>query len=281
MQVTHHAEVDEFEDRRLVVLVDGDDRLGGLHACSVLDGPRDPGRDVELRRHGLPRLADLVGVRVPAGVDRSPRRPDRSAQGVGERLDRLEVAPGAPTARHDDGRLGQLGSSRRLARPPLGDLRGARRVADLGSKRFDGCRALSALRRDGVGLHGDDGRAVGDLGRHRKIAGEDGLHGHRAVVGRLDVDGVGDQPRLRLHGQPRSNLLTLRAGRDEHGSRRCGGDQLGQRLCLRHDQVVGVVGAVEVVDLLGAVTGQRLTRVIDATAEVDGRGGAEPPGQGE
>src|SRR5882672_4848505 len=67
-QVTDHAEVGELEDRRFGVLVDGDDRLGRLHAGPVLDGPGDADRDVELRRHGDPGLADLHLVRHPSGV---------------------------------------------------------------------------------------------------------------------------------------------------------------------------------------------------------------------
>src|SRR3954471_8207904 len=41
VQVTHDAEVDELEDRRLLVLVHGHDGLGGLHAGAVLGRPGD------------------------------------------------------------------------------------------------------------------------------------------------------------------------------------------------------------------------------------------------
>ena len=129
VQVADDAEVDELEDRRLVVLVDRDDRLRRLHAGPVLDRAGDAGGDIQLRRDGLAGLADLVGVRVPARVDRRTRGTDGRTEGVGERLDRLEVAAGpAPTGHHDRG-LGQLGTTGRLTRLAFDDRRGLGRVA--------------------------------------------------------------------------------------------------------------------------------------------------------
>jgi len=64
----------------LGVLVDGHDRLGGLHAGPVLDRAGDPDRDVELRGHGLAGLADLELVRVTARVHRRPGRADSRAE---------------------------------------------------------------------------------------------------------------------------------------------------------------------------------------------------------
>src|SRR5450756_68414 len=75
-QVADDAEVGDLEDRGLGVLVDRDDRLGGLHACPVLDGAGDADRDVQLRRDGLAGLADLELVRVPAGVGHRAGRAD-------------------------------------------------------------------------------------------------------------------------------------------------------------------------------------------------------------
>src|SRR6187455_1277115 len=66
-QVADHAEVREVEDRSVRVLVDRDDRAGPLHPDLVLDGAGDAERDVELRRDGLARLANLGRVRVPTG----------------------------------------------------------------------------------------------------------------------------------------------------------------------------------------------------------------------
>lgn len=47
--VAHHTEVGDLEDRRVPVLVDGDDGLGGLHAGPVLDRAGNAQRDVQLR----------------------------------------------------------------------------------------------------------------------------------------------------------------------------------------------------------------------------------------
>ena len=77
VQVADDAEVGELEDRGVRVLVDRDDVLRGLHADLVLDRARDARREVQLRRDGLARLADLRRVRVPAGVD------DRAGRGDG------------------------------------------------------------------------------------------------------------------------------------------------------------------------------------------------------
>src|SRR3954466_5213503 len=78
-QVADDAEVGQLEDRRLRVLVDGDDGLGRLHAGPVLDRAGDADRHVQLRRDGLAGLADLELVRVPAGVGHRPRGADGRA----------------------------------------------------------------------------------------------------------------------------------------------------------------------------------------------------------
>ena len=84
VDVADDAEVGVLEDRRVRILVDGDDRARALHPHLVLDRAGDPARDVELRRDGLARLADLARVRVPACVDDRPRRGDGAAESLGE-----------------------------------------------------------------------------------------------------------------------------------------------------------------------------------------------------
>src|SRR6185437_6770292 len=69
VHVAHDPEVRYREDGSLLVLVDGDDVLGALHAHQVLGGTRDPTGHVDRRLHRLAGLADLVRVRHPAGVD--------------------------------------------------------------------------------------------------------------------------------------------------------------------------------------------------------------------
>src|ERR671914_672842 len=63
VQVADDAEVGVLEDRRVRVLVDGDDHVRGLHPDLVLDRAGDTARDVELGRDRLAGLADLRRVR--------------------------------------------------------------------------------------------------------------------------------------------------------------------------------------------------------------------------
>src|ERR1700689_5398874 len=83
VQIADDAEVGEFEDRRVRVLVDRDDVLRALHPDLVLDRARDAGGEVQLRRDRLAGLADLRRVRVPAGVD--DRAGGRDGRVVAER----------------------------------------------------------------------------------------------------------------------------------------------------------------------------------------------------
>src|SRR4051794_31695792 len=110
VEVADDPEVGELEDRRIGVLVDGHDVLRGLHADLVLDRARDARRQVELRRDGLARLADLAGVRIPAGVDHRAggRHGAVAAEGTGERLELLEALGLAEAAAARDEDLGVL-----------------------------------------------------------------------------------------------------------------------------------------------------------------------------
>ena len=47
-EVAHHTKVGDLEDRRVAILVDGDDRLRGLHAGPVLDRAGNAQRDIQL-----------------------------------------------------------------------------------------------------------------------------------------------------------------------------------------------------------------------------------------
>src|SRR3954447_3434384 len=215
-EVAYDTEVDEFEDRRFRVLVDGDDRLRRLHARAVLDGAGDPDRHVELRRDRLAGLADLVGVRVTASVGGCTRGTDRRAETVGELLDEREVgafAEPSPT-RDDDGRFGELRAATFLLGDPVEDLRRLGRVADRRRHLLLGGLRRGRLRSRGVRAHGDDGSALADLCRDVDGATEDALLRHETVV---NADRVGDDARLRLHCQAARDLLALRSARDEYG----------------------------------------------------------------
>ena len=87
------AVVGDLEDRRVGVLVDGDDGARALHADEVLDGAGDAERDVELRRHGLAGAADLALHRQPAVVADRPRRGELGAQRLGQLLGDRRCSP--------------------------------------------------------------------------------------------------------------------------------------------------------------------------------------------
>src|SRR5262245_21211207 len=90
-QIADDAVVGHLEDRCLLVLVDRHDGLAVLHASQVLDGARDTHGDVEVGRHDLAGLADLVVVRHIAGIDGGTAGAQARTQLVGERLQHLEV----------------------------------------------------------------------------------------------------------------------------------------------------------------------------------------------
>src|SRR5690606_33438962 len=94
----------------IFVLVDGDDDLAALHAGQVLNGAGDADRDVEVGRHHLTGLADLIVVGREAGIHRGTGGADGSAELVGQLFDQLEVflAAHAPAAGHHDAGISQL-----------------------------------------------------------------------------------------------------------------------------------------------------------------------------
>src|SRR5579871_1782742 len=63
IEVSNEPVVGNLENRRFLVLVDGDDDLGVLHPGEVLDRAGNSDCDIELRRDDLARLADLPVVR--------------------------------------------------------------------------------------------------------------------------------------------------------------------------------------------------------------------------
>src|SRR5688500_11266276 len=78
-QVADQADVRDLEDRRLFVLVDGDDHLRILHTCEVLDRAGNADRNIDFGCDNLAGLADLVIVGGIAGIDRGPACTDRGA----------------------------------------------------------------------------------------------------------------------------------------------------------------------------------------------------------
>src|SRR3954451_6146677 len=106
VEIADDAEVGELEDRGVRVLVDRHDVLGVLHADLVLDSSRDARRQVQLRRDGLARLADLCGVGLPACADHRASGGHCAAQRVRELLTELEALGLAEAAAAGDEDVG-------------------------------------------------------------------------------------------------------------------------------------------------------------------------------
>src|SRR6476661_18560 len=104
VQVAHHAEIRELENRRVLILVDREDVLRALHPDLVLDRAGDAGGQVELRRDRLAGLTDLGRVGIPAGVDHGTGGRNRAAHRLGQFLALLEAlgSTEAATATDED-----------------------------------------------------------------------------------------------------------------------------------------------------------------------------------
>src|SRR5690606_33787934 len=64
-EVADQSVVGDLEDRRIGILVDGDDVAGILHAGQVLDGSGDAAGDIEI---GSDHLAGLPDLQLVAGI---------------------------------------------------------------------------------------------------------------------------------------------------------------------------------------------------------------------
>jgi hypothetical protein len=110
-KVPDEAIVGDLEDRRFLVLVNGNDDLRILHPGEMLDGAGDADRDVEIGGNDLAGLADLPVIRRIAGIDGGARGADGSTELVGDRQDDfLELFGGAQrtAAGYDDPGRGQF-----------------------------------------------------------------------------------------------------------------------------------------------------------------------------
>src|SRR4051812_6854199 len=160
VQVAHHAQIDELEDRRVLILVDRDDVLRGLHADLVLDRAGDAERQVQLRGDRLAGLADLRGVRVPAGVYHRARRGYGSAESVrerlGELLEALRLAQAATAAHEQISVLDvHVGTTLLAARAHLGLGRPRRELdVDVLDRRVTGARLVDLERVQAADDHG-------------------------------------------------------------------------------------------------------------------------------
>src|SRR4051794_12866269 len=261
VQVADDAQVGELEDRRVLVLVDRDDVLRRLHADLVLDGARDAGRQVQLRRDGLAGLADLRGVRVPARVDDRAGRRHRATQGLGQLLAELEALGLAQAAAARDEDLGVLdvhvGAAllaallhRGLGRPvgevdvDVLDLRVARAV--LGDLE----RVQAADDHAGAALVGDvdDGGVL-----------QDRALGHELAVLGLDVRDLHGPAAAQARGDRGARLEAEQAAAEQHVVVAVVLGHLGQGV---GDRLRQALGALDAVDLRRAVLAERLDQVV-------------------
>src|SRR5271165_3699947 len=108
-QVCDEPIVGDLEDGCIAVLVDRDDYLRRLHPGDVLDRPGDADRDVELRRHGAPGLADLELRGSIAGIASRAAGTQRRPERVGQRFEDLrELLFQRATSGDDDARLAEV-----------------------------------------------------------------------------------------------------------------------------------------------------------------------------
>src|SRR3989304_641731 len=91
------------KDRRLWILVDGDDLGRFFHSRSMLHGAAYGHGDVERRAHRSACLADLVFLADVAAIDGSATGADRSTDRTGQIVNHLEIffAADPPAASHD------------------------------------------------------------------------------------------------------------------------------------------------------------------------------------
>src|SRR6476646_10596955 len=140
-QVADDAVLGDLEDRRVGVLVDGDDGLAALHADQMLDGAGDAEREIELRGDGLAAAADLALHRQPAGVADGTRGGEFRMQRLGELLrdGDLVLLLDAAADRDDALGLGEIDRLARFLKRRLGLLADRRRV-DAHGQRANGRR---------------------------------------------------------------------------------------------------------------------------------------------
>ena len=173
-----------LEDGGFGVFVDGDDRLGGLHAGPVLDGAGDADGHVQLGGDGLAGLADLelVGYQ-PASVTArdaptaAPRASASSSMILNPSADPVPRPPETTIcASVRSGRSPLPAAARSVTFAVLAASDAAKVTGTISAAAGDGS-ALTAF-----GPHRDDRGALGDPGVHGDRAAEVRLLRHRRPV---------------------------------------------------------------------------------------------------
>ncbi len=83
-QIADDAVVGNFENRRVLVLVDRDDRARAFHSHDVLDGSADSQREIQFRRDRLAGAADLAVHGQPAFIADRTRSRQFAAEQFGQ-----------------------------------------------------------------------------------------------------------------------------------------------------------------------------------------------------
>src|SRR4051812_11331450 len=219
VHVTDDAEIAELEDRRVRIFVDRDDHVRALHAHLVLDRARDAERHVELRRHDLPRLPDLRGVRVPARVDDGARRTDRTPERTRELLGEREVLRSAEAATPRDDHICVLDrGAARLLLLLADDLRAERVVLVLDRDVLDlrlAARAFPGVERAGAEEREPRLRLPADVDENGVLESRS-LSDERAVT-RVDVDEIPVEAGIEPRRKACRDVGGEHRVREEHG----------------------------------------------------------------
>jgi hypothetical protein len=271
VQVAHDAQIGELEDRRVRILVDGDDVLGVLHADLVLDGARDPRGQVQLRRDRLAGLTDLARIREPSGVDHRAGRGDGPAERLGELLELAEAVGLAEAAAAGDEDVGVLDvhiGAALLAALDHGGLVRPGRVLDVDIlDRRAPAAGLAGL--EGVEPADDhaDVALVARLGDRGVL--QDRALGHELAVLGLDVGDLHGHAGVEARGEAGADLEAEQAAPEQRVAVAVVRDDLGHHVDDRLREALGALGAVH---LRGAVGTERGTEVVGQVIAPDHHG---------
>ena len=235
--------------------------------------PGDPGRQVQLRRHGLAGLADLGGVGVPAGVHHGAGGGDGAvaAERLGQRLGQLEalgLAQAAAAGHQDVGPLDvDVGAALLAARDHLG-LVGPGRVLHVDVDHL-GVAAAVLVDLERVDAADDDPQIPPVVGDRDLGVLEDRPLGHELAVLGADRGDLHRHPGLLARGQPGADLEAEQAAAEQRVAVAALVDDLGHHVDDGLGQALGALGAE---DLRRAVLAQGLAEVVAEIVAADNDG---------
>src|SRR5215208_112590 len=216
----------------------------GLHGLGDLGQDRagDARGEVELRRHGLARLADLRRVGVPAGVDHRAGRGHAAAHRPGQRLEQLEALGLAQPAAAGHEHVGVLdvdvgpallaALDHRRARRPGGEL-----DVDVLHGGRAGARALADLERVQAADDHPEVALVARLGDRGVL--EDRALGDQLATVDLDRGDLHGDAGLHAGGQAGPDLEAEQPAAEQRVALTVVGDDLRHRVDDRLGQALG------------------------------------------